>query len=107
MDVVRHCKNDAASVAPAGALPPYKPNTIREIAEQCYEGTLLLMSTQIALTVQQQDISGANDRASQRARRDLKELASDLVEEFLDRTSSQPASEKKLNDVLKTFVLRL
>lgn len=80
---------------------------MRETAEQCFEGTLLLMSTQIALTVQQQDTNGAQDRASQRARRDLKELASDLLEEFLDKKSSQPQPEKSLLDVLKHFVLNL
>lgn len=80
---------------------------MRQTAEQCFEGTLLLMSTQIALTVQQQDIAGNDDRSSQRARRDLKELASDLVEEFLDRKSGQHGNEKKLLDVLKGFVLNL
>lgn len=79
---------------------------MRQIAEQCFEGTLLLMSTQIGLTVQQQDIAGSEDRSSQRARRDLKELASDLVEEFLNRKGQQ-SNEKKLLDVLKGFVLNL
>jgi hypothetical protein len=66
------------------------------------------MSTQIALIVQQQDMIGTEDRGSQRARRDLKELASDLVEEFLDKSTGQAqARERRLPDVLKVFVLRL
>lgn len=66
------------------------------------------MSTQIALTAQQQDVVGRQDRASQRARRDLKEVASDLVEEFLDKnTGTSPPQERKLTDILKKFVLQL
>lgn len=104
-DVTRHCSTEPSQTQRNPALPQYNLVAMRATAEQCFEGTLLLMSTQVALTVHQQDLAGTEDRAAQRARRDLKELASDLVEEFLDKSSN--SQEKKLPDLLKVFVLRL
>lgn len=108
IDISRHCSSSTSESHGASPLPAFDVTTMREIAEQCLEGTLLLLSTQIALIAQQQDLAGSDGRASQRARRDLKELASDLVEEFLDKTSpSQQSQERKLPEILKSFVLQL
>lgn len=111
-DVARYC-NTTAAASPAASrsppLPAYAASPFVELANITLEGTLLLMSTQIALTVQQQDAQAAavgyESRQAQRARRDLKELAGDLVEEFLDRPNQ--AAESRLLEVLKTFVTRL
>lgn len=108
IDITRHCTSAPIESRSDIPLPAYNVTMMREIAEQCLEGTLLLLSTQIALMVQQQDVAGSDGRAGQRARRDLKELASDLMEEFLDKASpSQPMQERKLPEILKAFVLRL
>jgi hypothetical protein len=83
----------------------YDSGAFIDLANYTLEGTILLMSTQIALAVQQQDSIGNESRAAQRARRDLKELAGDLIEEFLEKPGSN--SDSKLLEVMKAFMLRL
>ena len=90
-----------------GPLPIYDAALFSQSSKYTLEATLVLLSTQIAQTAQQQEAPGSSDRAMQRARRDLKELASDLVEEFLDKKVQVGQIEDKLLTLLKTFVMRL
>ena len=107
-DAVRYCNSSAppsASPSPPTPVTAYDSGAFIDLANYTLEGTILLMSTQIALAVQQQDSIGNESRAAQRARRDLKELAGDLIEEFLEKPGSN--SDSKLLEVMKAFMLRL
>lgn len=113
-DAARYCSSSTShstSSTPPVPLSAYDSGSFVELANFTLECTLLLMTTQIALAVQQQDATGSETRAAQRARRDLKELAADLVEEFLDKSGAAgagaSASDSKLLDAMRTFMLRL
>lgn len=112
-DAARYCSSSAplSTASPPTPLSAYDSGSFVELANCTLEATLLLMSTQIALAVQQQDASGtAESRAAQRARRDLREMAGDLIEEFLEKAGGATAAsapESKLQDAIKAFMLRL
>lgn len=117
VDAIRHVKptstDSTTAAGRTGPLPTYSANAFSDVAKYTQETTLLFMSTQIALIVQQQDFAAvggsSKDRSAQRARRDLKELASDLVEEFLEKpqgSSAREGEQEKFVAVIKAFILR-
>jgi hypothetical protein len=98
-----------SKTATKGFLPAYEAARFGRMATYTIEACMILSGTQLALTAKQQESNLGSDRASQRAKNDLSDLATDFRDEFLDRSGNQAAGGKidpKLSAALKQLLLR-